>query len=147
MTPVVKHPNPSITFPLCLQEEVKPEWAAQFQSKGIICLCTPEITFCRCIITPKPTLKKTFSSQSLCSTIISASTACIKVACVNHNYEAITWIILQRFMAKDEEKTTGAEPWHSHGSNIIFPCVCLSDSNCLALTHGTPATHSSTTLL
>lgn len=36
-------------------------------------------------------------------------------------------------MVKDEEKTTGAEPWHSRGSNIIFPRVCLSDPNSFSL--------------
>lgn len=36
-------------------------------------------------------------------------------------------------MVKDEEKTTGAEPWHSRGSNIIFPRVRLSDPNSLSL--------------
>lgn len=45
MTPVVKHPNPSITGPLYLQEKVKPE-PCNSQSKEInVCLCTPEITF------------------------------------------------------------------------------------------------------
>lgn len=44
-------------------------------------------------------------------------------------------------MVKDEEKSTGAEPWHRHGSNLIFLCVSLSSQkntctqamNCLTI--------------
>lgn len=36
-------------------------------------------------------------------------------------------------MVKDEGKTTGVKPWHRHGSNLSFSCVCLSGLSGLSL--------------
>lgn len=56
MTPVVKHPNPSITGPLYLQEKVKPERAVQLseqRNKRLPVRTWNHISLCRCIIRPE----------------------------------------------------------------------------------------------